>query len=103
MSFQDTFDAAINGINKVFGTTATYTYASDDSTQQITGVFDNPFIEVNGTVQRQPMFKNVKLDELSAEPTDTDTLTINSVVYIVRAHEPDSFGATTLILEKQDD
>jgi hypothetical protein len=101
MSFQDSADALFKGLNKVFGTTATYTYASDSSTQELDGVFENGFIEVNGVITKTPLFKNVILDDLTDEPTDTDTLTINSVIYIVRSHEPDSHGSTTLILEKQ--
>ena len=101
MAFQKAFDALINTVNKVFATTATYTYASDSSTQDIQGVFENGFIEINGVITKTPLFKNVKLDDLTAEPTEDDTLTINSVIYIVRNHEPDSFGSTTIILEKQ--
>lgn len=99
MSFKNAQDAVLKATNKVFGDDVIYTYASDSTTAEIKGVFDNAFIEINGISTKKPILR-IRLADLAAEPADTDTATINSVVYIVRDHEPDNFGGTTLILEK---
>ena len=100
MSFTKATEALLNAVNKTFGTTATYTYASDSTTTEVKGVFNNDFVEVQGIVTRAPSFR-MKLSDLTDEPTETDTITINSIIYVVREHQPDSHGATTIILERQ--
>lgn len=99
MSFRNAQDALIKAAHKVFGEDVIYTYASDSSTSQIKGVFDNAFIEVNGVSTKKPVLR-IRLDDLDAEPVEGDTISLNSVEYLVRDHEPDSYGSTTLILEK---
>ena len=94
------FDGLISSINSVFGSTVTYSYQDGSPDSEIKGVFDNAFVEVNGIESKRPILKNVKLTDLTAEPAEGDTVEIDSTSYTVRWHEPDSFGSTTLILEK---
>jgi hypothetical protein len=100
MSFSDSADALFKGINKVFGTPATYTYVSDSSTSEVKGVFENAFVEVNGVSDLKPVFKNLILDTLDFEPEEGDTIEINDVTYKVESHQPDGLGSTTLILNR---
>ena len=98
MSF---FDSLFSSINSVFGSTVTYSYQDGSPDSEIKGVFDNGFVEVNGIESKRPVLKNVKLTDLtSKEPVEGDSVQINSISYMVRYHEPDSFGTTTLILER---
>lgn len=94
------FDPLISTINSVFGSEATYSYLDGSPDSAIKGVFDNAFVEVNGVATKKPALKNVNLSDLSAEPVEGDTVTINSVGYTVMGHEPDGHGTTILILEK---
>lgn len=94
------FDPLISTINSVFGSDITYSYLDGSPDSAIKGVFDNAFVEVNGISTKKPVLRNVKLSDLSAEPVEGDTVTISSVEYTVREHEPDGHGTTILILEK---
>lgn len=100
MSFEDTKDAMFDEINSVFGQDVIYTFIADSSTVTIRGVFENAFVEVDGISTKQPILRNVILEELGADPVEGDQVEIDSIDYVVRYHEPDSHGSTTLILEK---
>lgn len=99
MSFSNASSALIKATNKVFGTSVVYTYLAGGPTSTITGVFDNAFVEVQGFNTLKPVFR-IRLADLTADPVEGDTLSINSVGYTVMNSQPDSFGASTLILEK---
>lgn len=84
-----------------FGTTASYT-VQGGSPANITGIFDNEFIEVDaggnvGVAVQQPRFLCRTSDVSSA--TEGDTITINAVNYNIRIVQDDGTGMTTLILE----
>jgi hypothetical protein len=100
MSFQNAADALFKGVNKTFSTQATYTYAADSSTSDVEGVFENGFIEIQGVVDQRPLFKNLILSTLTADPVQGDTILINSRTYTVETHQPDGLGTTTLILRE---
>lgn len=93
------FESIIKTINSVFGTSVTYSYISGDPNSTLKGVFDNAFVEVNGVSTRKPILK-IALIDLTSEPVEGDTLLIGSTSYTVQDHQPDSFGTTVLILEK---
>jgi hypothetical protein len=99
MGISRIFDSVINTVNSVWGTSVIYTYLVDSTTSTLKGVFDNAFIEVNGVTTKKPVL-TIKLSDLDDEPVEGDTVLIGSVLYMVRDHQPDSFGSTTLILEK---
>lgn len=98
MSFSSTSDAVLNAVNRVFGTTATYTY-SVGGTSSISGVFDNAFLEINGITTKRPVLRIV-LSHLDHDPVDGDTVLIGSTTYTVRDSHHDAYGGSTLILEK---
>ena len=85
-----------------FGTTASYT-VQGGSAVDISGIFDNEFIEVDaggtvGVAIQQPIF----LFRTSAvsSATDGDAITILGVAYTIRIVQDDGTGMTTLVLEK---
>jgi hypothetical protein len=94
------FDSVNSTINSVFGSQVIYSYLDGSPDSTIKGVFENAFIEINGVLTKKPVLKNVLLSALSAEPVEGDSVEINSISYSVLEHHPDSFGTTTLILEK---
>jgi Mg/Co/Ni transporter MgtE len=100
MSFSDAFDALVNTVNSVFGSTVTYSYLNGDPDSEIEAVFDNAFVEVNGVTTQKPILKNVRLEDLTSAPVQGDTVTINEIEYTVQDSQLDTFGTTTLILEK---
>ena len=84
-----------------FGTTASYA-VQGGSPANISGIFDNEFIEVDaggnvGVAIQQPRFLCRTSDVSSA--TEGDTITINAVNYTIRIVQDDGTGMTTLILE----
>lgn len=96
---QDAFDSVFKIVNKVFGTSSTYTYLSSGLTYTIKGVFDNAYVEINGVSTRKPIFK-IRLADLTATPVEGDTILISSVSYKIMDSQPDGVGTSILILEK---
>jgi hypothetical protein len=100
MSFARITKNVLTTLNTVFGDDVTYNYSSGISpASTLKGVFDNAFIEIQGVTTLKPVLK-VLLSDLSEEPVENDYLTIDSIVYTVLDSQPDSYGATLLILEK---
>lgn len=84
-----------------FGQTVTYT--KGESSTDITAIFDNEYeaVDAGGGVpfaMSQPRFYCRTSDVPNA--VDGDTLTVNSVVYIIRIVMPDGTGVTELQCEK---
>lgn len=78
-----------------FGETVTYTQGSEEV--EILAVFDMDWIESNG-VSTFELTAKVKLSDLPASPTKSDTITRGASVYKVRISQPDGVGGLTLIL-----
>jgi hypothetical protein len=100
MSFDDLAKTVFDSVNRTFGTDCVYTHISDNSTSEISGVFVNEFVEINGITDQLPVLKNVKLELLQHTPEDGDTVAINSLTYTVKLHQPDGLGSTNLILSR---
>jgi hypothetical protein len=98
MSFENAFKSVLKTVNLVFGSPVTYKDSNDDVTE-IKGVFGNDFVEQLGVATLSPTLK-IRLADLALEPAEDDTVLVNSTTYKVLGSQPDSFGATTLILQK---
>jgi len=81
---------ALGGIDAE-SVTVTYTGGS------FSAIFERPFVEVEGVESRQPVLI-ARTDDVDALAKDT-SLTVQSVVYKLRRHEPDGTGITRLILK----
>ncbi len=98
MSFRALEESVVGLCNEVMGEDVSYTLYGD-SPVTIKGVFDNSFIEVEGIVSLKPTLR-IKLSDLSSNPGKGDSVVISSVTYrVVESHE-DSFGGSTLILQR---
>lgn len=75
------------------------------SSQTFLGIWSDTYLEIDPDQGFQVMSDNpsigVKLDDFDTNPKKGDTITRNSVIYIIRAVEPDGEGGATLVLEKQ--
>lgn len=86
-----------------FGTTATYTLAAGGASA-VQGIFDAEFKEVVadefgvGVGVHPPGFTMREAD-LPVGYGDSDTLTVDAVVYTIRVHEKDGTGMVALRLE----
>ncbi len=99
MSFSNASSAVLKLVNRVMGIAVTYTYLESGETSEIKGVFDNAFVEILGVSTLKPILK-IRLSDLDAEPLEGDTVSIDSVEYKVLDHQPDSHGASVIILQK---
>lgn len=97
MSFKHLEDLVLDVTQDVAGDT--YSYTQGATTTQIKGVFDNSYIDAEGVASLIPTLR-IKLSDLPASPSKGDTVVISSITYRVSRSEPDSFGGSTLILQK---
>lgn len=75
-----------------------YPHPSNHTIQNVVGMFDDSFLDVDGVATSQP---NFTVDEsVIASPENGDQLTIGSVVYTIRNIDFDGHGSVFLILEK---
>lgn len=99
MSFKTLEETVVEQTQSVIGNReATYIHANLVETD-ITIIFDNAFVEIEGVSSRRPIAR-INLADLPAVPGKGDTLVIEEVTYRVLMSEADSFGASVLILQK---
>jgi hypothetical protein len=86
-----------------FALIATYTPVGGGAVRDITGNFDNSFLEVEGAeasvARRAPRFRCAS-SSLDGEGRVNDQLVINTISYRVTVPRPDGHGTTLLWLEK---
>jgi hypothetical protein len=100
MSFRSASDALIKATNNVFGQTVTYIRLSDAEETDLTGIFSNQYVEIDGVGSHKPTLR-FKLDDLDETPVEGDTLEVDSDTYEVIVAQTDSTrNEATLILKK---
>lgn len=98
MSFKALSDAVVGLCQDVFGTEVTYT-PNVGSPQDIKGVFDNQYVEIEGVVLLKPTLR-INLGDLDASPAKGDEVTIDSEDFRVMESREDAYGGTNLILQR---
>lgn len=98
MSFKDIESKSLDVVLSVFGTSVTYDPITGVNVT-LKGIFDQSYVEVEGVVSVKPTLR-IKLSDLPLKPRKGDSVTISSVIYRVLESREDSFGGSTLILNK---
>ena len=102
MSFLDDFSDHDLSILEAVGEEVTFTPQGGGTPVQITGVFEEEYVEINtggsvGVAGKRPMFTYRTQDIASVQTGDS--VTRSSRLYLVVNIEPTGDGMTTLILE----
>ncbi len=104
MSWAEMTNGVMGICRSTFATAVVYTHASDSSTDEFNGIFDEAFQEVQildgaQVITTSPRLGILKSD-LSSLPDAGDTVLINSVNYNVVDYRPDGEAGAALILSK---
>ncbi len=98
MSFKALASQAVGLCNRVLGDLVAYT-RSGGSPLSIKAIFDNSYVEVAGIVSLHPILR-IDLGDLDELPGKGDTVSIDSVNYVVQESRLDGHGGSTLVLKK---
>jgi hypothetical protein len=98
MGFDALSDSVVSLCQTVMGKDITYT-PDGGSGVSIKGIFDHAFVESEGIQSVKPVVR-INLSDLDDEPGKGDTVTIDAVTYRVVESQKDSYGGSTLILQK---
>jgi hypothetical protein len=96
--FRDIEESVLGLTNLIIGRSATYT-PTVGTASAISGVFDNAFVDINGTTLLRPVFR-IRLSDLAAKPKKSDQVLIDAVAYIVIDSQEDGYGGSSLVLQK---
>lgn len=98
MSFRNIENLVIGSTNSVFGSDVVYDPVTG-SNVSLKGVFDVLWVETEGVTSLKPTLR-IRLSDLPQKPRKGDSVTVNSSSYRVLESREDSYGGSTLILQK---